>query len=146
MYTMERYLPQFSVQDCLLRLAAVLATMVGNDENDLRAVYDYRTSPQKTVSAAVTAIDDMPFTTTWTEVHYDYMIDLVIPHDGTAEGLRTAEHRLNTMTDRMWRVLVAAGDEAWSVLLPARNNLKPGAPPENPHVRRSLLFVRVKPN
>lgn len=146
MYTIDRRLPAFSVQDCLERLAAVLATLVGNGEDDLRAVYDYRTSPQKGVSAAVTAIDDMPFTTTWSEVHYDYMIDLVIPHDGTAAGLRAAEHRLNIITDRLWRVLLAAEDEAWSDLLPARNNLKPGAPPENPHVRRSLLFVRVRPN
>lgn len=146
MYTLTREMPQYTVQDCLERLATLLATMIGNDEYDLRAVYDYRTSPQKVVSAAITAIDDMPLTTTWQESHYDYMIDLVIPHDGTAAGLRNTEHRLNIMVDLLWRTLFAQENEAWSDLIPARNNLKPGAPPENPHLRRALIFVRIKPN
>ena len=146
MYTVERSLPLFDVNECLIALAQALEPLRGDGSDDLRQIYDYRTSPQKTASASITSIDELPYTTVFTGVHYDYMIDIVIPHDGTPESLRNAEHRLNRLCRRAWEVLMAAESETWADLVPARNNMKPGSPPENPYVRRALIFVRLVPN
>lgn len=145
MYTIERALPQYEVNDCLIELAGILGDLVSDDPDDLRAIYDYRTSPQKIASASITSLDDLPFTTKFTEVHYDFMVDIVVTHDGTPDSLRAAEHRLNKLCHRAWTLMAFAESETWSDLAPARNNMKPASPPENSYIRRAFLFVRVSP-
>lgn len=145
MYTIERKLPLYEVNHCLAALAEALEPLRGDGDDDVRAIFDYRTSPQKVTSIAITSIDDLPFSTRFTNIYYDFMLDLIVPHDGAAESLRAAEYRLNRLCRRVWETLLEAESETWTDLTPARSNLKPGAPAENPYVRRALLFVRVTP-
>lgn len=145
MYTIERVEATFSVNQILEEMNTALSVMVGDDDDDVRELFDYRTSPGQ-IGMSITSTGDLPTANQWTDLHYDYLINITVPHNDTPETLRAAEYRLNDLVARVWNTLKTHQTDKWNDIEMPRKSLKPAAPSDNKFIRYAFVFIRIIPN
>lgn len=140
------YFPTNDANAVGAKMKDILTADAGVTAAGVKTIYDYRTFPALTaVEVSISNVRDTAVAYKNVAAEYDYVVSVLVRHDGTETSKRTAELTLTNALDAIWNALIGADKELWRDLYPYKANEKPGSPPELPQTRLGYAFVRVEP-
>ncbi len=146
MGTLRAYFPANDANAIGTKMKEVLDADAGVAAAGVKTIYDYRTMPALTaVEVSISNVKDTAVAYKNVAAEYDFVVSVLVRHDGTEAGKRAAELTLTDALNAIWVALIAADKELWRDLYPYKANEKPGSPPELQAVRLGYAFVRVEP-
>lgn len=146
MTTLKPFFPAHDANAIGSEMKTILTNSAAVTAAGVKTVYDYRTMPALTaVEVSISNVKDTPVGYKNVRAEYDYVLSILIRHDGTETGKRNAEITLTDALNAAWLALIAADKTLWRDLYPYKPNEKPGSPAELAHARLGYAFVRVEP-
>lgn len=124
------YFPTNDANAVGAKMKDILTADAGVTAAGVKTIYDYRTFPALTaVEVSISNVRDTAVAYKNVAAEYDYVVSVLVRHDGTETSKRTAELTLTNALDAIWNALIGADKELWRDLYPYKANEKPGSPP-----------------